>query len=84
MSLDKTFKKNIKLIIMSALTFTKTYIYQGSEMEAYNFSGSYYGKLRLPVVPIMFRVSYQFHSGKDKTIIDRDKEDVPMRPKPGF
>ncbi|MBE0654599.1 MAG: TonB-dependent receptor, partial [Bacteroidales bacterium] len=84
LSLDKTIKNNLKIGIMTALPFTKTFVYQGKEIEAQNFSGSYHGNLKLPAFPLMFKVSYQFKRGKEKTMVDRDKEEVPMRPKSGF
>lgn len=83
-SLDKTFKNNLKVGIASALTLVKTYIYQGSEIEAPNFSSIYSGNLKLPTVPLMLRISYQFNSGKNRDIIKRDKEDVITRKKSGL
>ncbi|MCB2208970.1 MAG: TonB-dependent receptor [Bacteroidetes bacterium] len=83
-SLDKTFKKNLKVGIVSALPFTKNFVYQGSKIEAQNFSSQYTGNLKLPAVPIMFRVSYQFNIGKNRAIIKRDKEKVDTRPKTGL
>jgi len=83
-SLDKTFKKNLKVGIVTALPFTKTFDYQGSEIEAKNFSSRYTGNLKLPVVPVMFRVSYQFNIGKNRAIIKRDWEEVDTRPKTGL
>lgn len=84
LSMDKTFKKDLQVGVVAALPFAKTFVYQGSEIEARNFSIGYRGNLKLPVFPIMFRVKYQFHSGKNKTMVNRDKEEVPMRPKSGF
>ncbi|MFP4555425.1 MAG: outer membrane beta-barrel protein [Bacteroidales bacterium] len=84
LSLDKTFKNNVKVGVMAALPFAKTFIYQGSEIEAQNFTSSYRGNLKLPTVPIMFRLSYQFQTGKEKKLINRDKGNVPKRVKSGF
>jgi hypothetical protein len=83
-SLDKTFKKNLKVGIVSALPFSKTIVYQGSKMEAKNFTSHYTGNLKLPVIPIMFRVSFQFNTGNNRALIKRDKEEVDKRPKQGF
>ncbi|MFW6370432.1 MAG: hypothetical protein ACOC10_04420 [Bacteroidota bacterium] len=33
---------------------------------------------------LMFRISYQFKTGKEKPIINREKEDIPKRIKPGL
>ncbi|GAB1454190.1 outer membrane beta-barrel family protein [Draconibacterium sp.] len=83
-SLDKTFKKNLKVGIVSALPFAENYIYQGAEINAPNFSSKYEGNLKLPTVPLMFRVSYQFSAGINKANIKREKENVDTRPKQGF
>jgi len=83
-SIDKTFKKNIKLGIVTALPFTKTFVYQGSDIKTYNFSSHYTGNLKLPTFPLMFRFSYQFNYGKKKTITTHKIEDIKTRPKSGF
>lgn len=83
-SLDKTFKKNLKVGIVSALPFAETFIYQGAEVNAPNFSSKYEGNLKLPTVPLMFRVSYQFATGINRANIKREKENVDTRPKQGF
>ncbi len=83
-SLDKTFKKNLKLGIVSALPFTKSFIYQGSDIKTEEFSSQYTGNLKLPTIPLMFRINYQFKVGKNRNLITRDKESVDMKPKQGF
>jgi outer membrane receptor protein involved in Fe transport len=83
-SLDKTFKKNLKIGIVSALPLAENFIYQGAEINAPNFSSKYEGNLKLPTVPLMFRVSYQFTTGINRANIKRDKENVDTRPKQGF
>jgi len=83
-SLDKTFKSNIKLGVMTALPFAGTFVYQQSEIEADNFSGSYSGNLKLPEFPVMFRLSYQFKTGQDKILIHRERDEAPRRKKSGF
>ncbi len=83
-SLDKTFKKNLKVGIVSALPLTENFIYQGAEINAPNFSSTYEGNLKLPTIPLMFRVSYQFGTGKIRANIKREKENVDTRPKQGF
>lgn len=83
-SLDKTFKNNIKAGVMTALPFAGTFVYQGRETAAQNFTSNYQGNLKLPPIPLMFRISYQFKTGKEKPIIDREEEDIPKRIKPGL
>ncbi len=83
-SLDKSFKNNIKAGIMTALPFKKSLVYQGSEIEEADFSSYYTGNLKLPVVPVMFRISYQFNAGKERTFIKRDKVEVEKKMKSGL
>jgi hypothetical protein len=83
-SIDKTFKQNLKVGMVSALPFAKTFVYQGAEIEAQNFSSRYTGNLKLPVIPLMFRVSYQFNTGKNRALVKREKEEIVTRPKQGF
>lgn len=83
-SLDKIFKKNLKIGLVSALPFTRSFVYQKSEVEAQNFNSRYSGNLKLPTVPLMFRVSYQFNTENNRAMIKRDKEDISTRPKSGF
>jgi len=83
-SLDKTFKKNLKVGIVSALPFAKNFIYQGSEVHAPDFSSSYTGNLKLPTIPLMFRIRYQFSKGMKRANIKREQEKVDTRPKQGF
>jgi hypothetical protein len=83
-SLDKKFKKNLKVGIVSALPFAKNFTYQGADINAPNFSSSYNGNLKLPTIPLMFRVSYQFATGMNRANIKREKENVDTRPKQGF
>jgi outer membrane receptor protein involved in Fe transport len=84
LTLDKTFKKNLKVGIESALPFARSVIYRGSETRAENFSSNDKGILKLSTVPVMFRVSYQFQSGKNRETINRDKEEIDRKPKQGF
>lgn len=84
LSLDKTFKNNFKLGIVAALPFAKTFIYQATEIEAQNYTNSYSGTLKLPTIPIMFRLNYQFRIGKDKALLYREIEEAPKRQRKGF
>jgi outer membrane receptor protein involved in Fe transport len=81
LALDKTFKKNLKVGIESALPFARSVVYRGSETEALNFSSNYKGILKLSTIPLMFRVSYQFKSGRNREIMNRDIEEVDRKPK---
>ena len=84
LSIDKTFKNNLKVGIMTALPFARTFVYQGTETESQDFTSRYHGNLNLPVVPVMFRLGYQFNAGKEKRLISREKEDIPKRKRTGL
>ena len=83
-SFDKTFKNNIKAGVVSALPFVRSFLYQGSDTNAPNFSASYTGNLQLPAIPIMLRLSYQFSSGSSRGFTNRSKGDLDKRSKPGL
>lgn len=83
-SLDKTFHKKLKIGIVSPLPFAKSFVYQGAEIQASRFTSKYTGNLKLPCIPLMFRVSYQFKSGKNRRNLNREKEAVDTRPKQGL
>jgi hypothetical protein len=83
-SLDKTFNKRLKVGIVSALPFVENFVYQGTEIQSHNFSSHYTGNLQLPTIPLMFRVSYQFSSGKKVDKTARRLEEFDKRPKPGL
>ncbi len=84
LSLDKTFKNNLKVGLMAALPFARTFVYQGTEIEAQHFTSSYRGNLKLPGVPLMFRLSYHFQTGKEKKLVQRKKEVIPKKIKAGL
>lgn len=83
-SLDKTFRENLKVGIMAALPFAKTFAYQQREVNADNFSISYGGNLKLPILPVMFRLRYQFKTGREKSLLKREIDEVAKRDKRGF
>ncbi len=84
LSIDKTFKQKIKVGIGSALPFTRSFIYQGSETNATDFYSNYKGVVNIPTVPIWLKLSYQFNSGKTREKISRTREEIDNLPKKGF
>ena len=83
LSLEKSFKQKIKIGIVSAIPFTRSFIYQGSEINGSNFYSYYTGNVKLSN-PIWFKLSYQFNSGKNRDKINREKEEIDNLPKKGF
>jgi hypothetical protein len=84
LSLEKTFKKNIKIGVVSGIPFSRSFIYQGSETNSTNFSSHYAGNVKMSTIPIMFKLSYQFNSGKDRNKINPANEEIDYLPKKGF
>jgi len=83
-SLEKTFKKNFKVGITSALPFSKTFTYQGSEIKGANFYSHSEGNVKMAAFPLWLKFTYQFNSGKTVNKINRTKEEIDIMPKKGF
>jgi len=80
----KTFKQKFKVGIVSVIPFTKIFTYQGSEINGSNFHAFYDGKVKMSVISVWFKLSYQFSSGKNRDKINRDKEEIDNLQKKGF
>ena len=83
-SMEKTFKQKLKIGIVSIIPFTKSFIYQGSDINATNFSMHNQGNIKMSSLPISFKISYQFNWGKNRDKISRAKEEIESAPKKGF
>jgi len=83
LSFEKTFKQKIKVGIISGLPFTKSFTYQGTDIDASNFSSHYQGNIKMSF-PIWLKLSYQFNSGKNRDKINRVKEEIDVVPRKGF
>ena len=84
LSLEKTFKQKIKIGIVSALPFTKSFTYQGSEIDGSNFYSHYEGNVKILNPFCWFKLCYQFSTGKKKEVIDHATEEIDNLPKKGF
>jgi Outer membrane protein beta-barrel family/CarboxypepD_reg-like domain len=83
-SLEKTFNQKFKVGITSAIPFSKSFIYQGTEIKSADFYSRSVGDLRLSAVPVWIKFTYQFNSGKAVHKINSNKEDLDNMPKKGF
>ena len=83
-SLDKTFKNRIKAGIVSALPFTRTFTYQGSEVKSRDLYVRYAGDIQLSKALFSFKLSYQFNSSGKQEIMHPAHEDTEAVPKKGF
>jgi hypothetical protein len=84
LSLEKTFLQKIKVGVVSALPFTKTFTYNGSEVDASNFTSHYEGNVNISNPFCWLKLSYSFSSGKRKAGIDHATEEMENLPKKGF
>lgn len=84
LSLDKTFGKNLKIGIMTALPFVSSFVYQGSKTNTEQFYRYDTGNLKLPDVPVMLRLSWRFQGGKVKKVTEREHDALSGKPRAGF
>ena len=81
---EKTFKQKIKLGIVSAIPFSNSFTYNGSEINGNGFTSSYKGNINLTSIPLWFKIGYQFNTGSSRSKINREKEQIENLPKKGF
>ena len=60
LSVEKTFKQKVKLGIISAMPFTRSFTYNGSKTGGTNFQSSYEGNVVMPAIPFWFKLGFQF------------------------
>lgn len=84
LSLEKTIHKKYKVGITSGLPFTRSFTYQGSEMQGMNFHGHSRSNIRMSAFPVWLKFSYRFSSGKKTGMMQREKEQVDDRCIKGF
>ncbi len=53
LSVEKTFKQKIKLGIVTAMPFTRSFTYNGSKISGANFQSTYEGNVIMPAIPIL-------------------------------
>ena len=73
----------MKAGIVSAIPFSKSFTYLGSEFDEFNFCSYYEGHVKFSF-PFYFKLSYQFNLGSKKDRISHDKEEIDNLPKKGF
>jgi len=83
-SVEKIFRKNIKVGISSALPMVRRFTYEGHEINGINFYSHSQGDIRLPAFPFWLKFEYQFNSGKKINNVSRTKEETDKMPKKGF
>jgi len=83
-SLEKTFKKNFKIGIITAIPFTKSFTNYGTKSRGDNFYSHNEENIKMSAVPFWFKLKYQFNCGKKGNEIKRKKEIINNMRKKGF
>ena len=83
-SVEKSFNQKFKIGVTSAIPFTKSFTYQGTEIKGVNFYSRSEGDVKMSAVPVWLKFTYQFNSGKTVHSVNRTSEDVDNMPKKGF
>ncbi len=83
-SLEKMFGRSFKAGITSGVPFSKTFVYSGYEIENDDFFTRSEGIVRMSTVPLWFKLTYQFSTGKTRARIDRQTETIENQPRKGF
>jgi len=83
-SLEKSFKQKIKIGLVSAIPFARSFTYQGSEIDGSGFYSRYDGNIKLSNPMCWFKLSYQFTSGKNRNKINHEIEEIDNKPNKGF
>jgi outer membrane receptor protein involved in Fe transport len=83
-SLDKRFGRSFKAGIISGVPFSKTFVYNGYKIENEDFSTHSEGTVQMSTIPVWFKFTYQFSSGKSRARIERATETFEKSPKKGF
>ena len=77
------YRAYLLFVVKKLLPFSKSFIYRGTDFEASNLSSHYQGNIHMSL-PMVFKLSYQFNSGKNRDKINRAKEEIDAVPKRGF
>lgn len=83
-SVEKEFKRGLKVGVVSAIPFTKEFTYYGETVSSKDLYSHYAGKIEKSLVPLWFRITYQFATGKRKPNTQREYEDIEPMPRRGF
>jgi hypothetical protein len=83
-SLEKKIGPNFKAGITSGIPFSKSFVYNGYKIDNDDFSVHSEGTVKMSVIPLWFKLTYQFATGKGVTKMQREVETIEQAPKKGF
>jgi hypothetical protein len=70
--------------MVSGLPLVKNFTYQGTEVHSGNFSHYSKGEVQLSTVPLWFKITYRFSSGKDVKKIEHPSAAPEQEKRKGF
>jgi hypothetical protein len=83
-TVEKAFRHGIKAGLSSAVPFSRSIVYQGSEIISPDFHSYSTGNIKMSAVPVFIKITYQFSAGNKRDRINRTKEEVDNLPRKGF
>jgi hypothetical protein len=83
-SLTKTIKDRLMVGVTSGLPLARSFTYNRSRVYGGNFQSYSDGVIKMSTIPILFKLSYQFSSGKKVSEQNREQEPFIQIPQKGF
>jgi outer membrane cobalamin receptor len=83
-SVEKSFGKQFKVGIKSALPLDRSFTYLGSETSGMHFQDDSKGNIRMSGFPLWISLSYRFGSGKKIRAVEHNPKEMDQRDKKGF
>jgi len=83
-SVEKSFGKQFKAGLKSALPLDRSFTYLGSKTNGMHFQGNSKGNIRMSGFPLWISLSYRFGSGKKINTVEHNPKVMDQRAKKGF
>lgn len=83
-NLDRSFSNGLTLGLTSALTLSRSFLYNGYEVNSNDFYSRREGYINMSAVPVWLRINYSFSKGFSKEKISHDLESTVGRSGRGF
>ena len=83
-SVEKSFGKQFKAGLKSALPLDRSFTYLGTETNGMHFQGNSKGNIRMSGFPLWISLSYRFGSGKKINTVEHNPKVMDQRAKKGF
>lgn len=83
-NIDKSFSSGLSIGMTTALTFSKSFLYNGYTMDTEGFYSRSEGTINMSAIPVWLKVNYRFSKGSSKDKISHDIERSGRRSGRGF